>query len=152
MAALKPVRLISSDEPKAIETAKPIAEATGLDIEVDRGVREHDRTGAKYLPSDDWRALVIDSLRRPEELVLGAETTGDAGRRFGQAVSDIASRSDDGDVVIVSHGAAMSAFLAQLTGLDVVEIWQRFGLPGYLVVKWPEADGIEEEWRWEGSA
>jgi broad specificity phosphatase PhoE len=94
---------------------------------------------------------VLDAIRRPEELVLGTETTGKAGRRFERGVKSAAAESPPGDMVIVTHGTIISMFVSQLTGADPVPIWESLGLPGLIVVAWPQASGIEFQRNFGGS-
>jgi broad specificity phosphatase PhoE len=135
--------LHSSDSPKAVETAEIIAAKTGLLLKINPEFKEHIRDDMPFGSDAWWRAVVLDAIRRPEELVLGSETTGDAGRRFAAAVKSAAAGSPPGDMLIVAHGTVISMFVSQLTGADPVPIWECLGLPGLLVVRWPEASGIE---------
>ena len=144
VAGMGVASLYSSDEPKAVETSQAISRATGLDNRIAPGFGEHIRTNAPHFESaDEFRAAVIDAMRRPDELVYGSETTGAALSRFSAAVERATAEATPGDIAIVAHGTVVSMFIASRTGLDPVPIWESLGLPGMAVVTWPEASGIE---------
>jgi len=145
---LGPTSLYSSDEPKAAETAGIVGGRIDLPVKVVPGLQEHIRTGVPFATTIDRDAAVIDSIRRPDQLVYGSETTGTAERRFTTALEGALTDAPAGDAAVVSHGTVISMFVAKLTGLDAVDIWSSFGLPGFVVVRWPEADGIEFQWNY----
>jgi broad specificity phosphatase PhoE len=142
--------LYSSDEPKAVQTAEAIAGATGLTNCPDSGFKEHVRTDAPYFESvEDFRAAVIDAMRRPSDLVFGSETTGAALSRFTGAVERACAEAPPGDITIVAHGTVIAMFIASRTGLDPVPLWESLGLPGMAAIAWPEASGIESQRNFE---
>jgi broad specificity phosphatase PhoE len=51
----------------------------------------------------------------------------------------------DGDVAIVSHGTVIAGFLASEIDVDPVEVWRSLGLPGFVVIEWPEPTEISEQ-------
>jgi broad specificity phosphatase PhoE len=143
VAGMGATSLHSSDSPKAVETAEIIAARTELPLKINPDFKEHIRDDMPFGSDAWWRASVLDAIRRPEELVIGSETTGDAGRRFAAAVKSAAAGSPPGDMVIVAHGTIISMFVSQLIGADPVPIWESLGLPGLIAVTWPESSGIE---------
>ena len=46
--------MVSSGEPKAVETAEIAAERLGIECSVSPGLHEHDRTGAPFLSSEGF--------------------------------------------------------------------------------------------------
>ena len=137
--------LYSSDERKAVETANIVAEELNLPVHASPGFREHARLGTPVLGSEEWQAMVLDAMNRPDELILGAQTVGDALRRFTSAVVEADLAAHPGPMVIVCHGTVISMFVARLLGIKPAPIWERLGLPGLIAVDWPTADRIELE-------
>lgn len=118
--ALAPVpRVLASTELKARATAAPIAEASGVEVEVDPRLREVERPVACDLA--DHR----DTVRRylAGEELDGWEPRADALARFRAAVEGA-----DG-AVVVTHGTVLALFC----GFDF-ERWKRLQMPE--VVEW----------------
>lgn len=144
VAAIKPVSVHSSAEEKAMQTAEFITDITGLTLSMDPGFNEHDRSQEPFIGSnEEFKARIAESLRKPDELIYGSETISAAVDRFTAALSDAEKYSKPGNMVVVSHGTVISAYVASRVGVDPVELWQSLGLPGLICVNWPEPDHIE---------
>lgn len=133
-----PVAIVSSRESKAVETAEIIAERFGLRVEIEANLHEHDRRGIGRLSNGEFQEAVAQLFSEPEALVFGQETGAQARQRFSQAVDNILARYPTGDVIVVSHGTVMSLFAAMRTAIDGHALWQRLGLPCFIVLSLPE--------------
>ncbi len=143
VAAMRPASLHSSTEVKALQTAEHIAALTGLEPGSDSRFDEQDRTNEIFLERDAFRASIAAALNNPTELRFGAETISDATSRLERGVSEAADNlPPEGDLVIVSHGTILSAYIAAKVGIDPVEFWRSLSLPGIVVLNWPEPDRI----------
>jgi glucosyl-3-phosphoglycerate phosphatase len=102
--------IISSDLRRTTQTAQPIADLTGLPIELDPRLRErnyglwqglHRTEIAQRYPDEyaRWRA----GERLTEH---GIETVEDLTKRVGQALRDAIERVGTGTAVVVTHGVA----------------------------------------------
>lgn len=142
LAPWAPGRMLSSPEPKALETARCLARALGLDekrLEVVPGLREQDRTGVPFFEEPgEFERRVVGLFRRPDEPSLGPESAAAAERRFTEAVRGALERRRPPCVALVTHGTVMSLFLGRATGLDPLAIWRRLDLPAWTVLRWPE--------------
>lgn len=70
-----PSGIVSSDEPKARETAEILAVRLGVSVTLDAGLREHDRRGASHLGDERvFQAMMARFFAAPKELVFGRET------------------------------------------------------------------------------
>jgi broad specificity phosphatase PhoE len=120
-ARLAPVpRVLSSPEPKALDTARPLAAESGVELEVDERLREVAR--ATNLPTyDEHRQAVRRYLAG--DVVDGWEAAADARRRFAAAVEGVDAAA------VVTHATVLALFL----GYDA-ERWERIALPD--VVEW----------------
>jgi probable phosphoglycerate mutase len=123
LAGLRPHAIVSSDLVRAAETAAALSSITGLPVRTDARLRE--RFGG------DWEGLTDAEIREryPERWArwdpVGGEAMADVAARFAAAVGEAVESMDGGEVlVIVSHGAAIRAGIAQLLGLPE-PLWRR---------------------------
>lgn len=129
----RPGHLVSSSEPKAIETAQAIASVLGLDHSVAAGLEEHHRESVPFLP--DFADRVAKLFAQPDERVLGEETAREALARFAPALDDlVATWRWPGPPCLVSHGTVLSLYLADRCGIDGLDLWRRLRCPSLLIV------------------
>ena len=124
VAALEPVRLWSSDLTRAAQTAAYVAEACGLEVELDPRLREFDvgeRQGLTWEESVERFPWIADGMGLGERLagVPGAESDADVTARIVPALGDVAASLAPGETgVVVTHGAALKLGLGGLLGWD----------------------------------
>ncbi len=117
-----PARVATSDEPKAVATAEPIAAALGATLQADRRLREADRP---YV-DDDYEGLATDWLRGVA--VPGWEVRAAVVDRMAAAVAD-ALAPPGGTSLVVGHGLAIATYLQAATGIDPAEFWRGLRMP-----------------------
>lgn len=118
VAALAPEILVSSDAVRAVQTAAPIAQMTGLDILADARIRERSL--------GHWEGLTRDDVaeRYPDEFadwVAGR----DVSRRGGETRDQVAARAMAAftelpgvpTAVLVTHSATAMALCSALLGM-----------------------------------
>lgn len=146
-----PVRAVHASRAiRAQQTAAPVAAAHGLDVEVLDGVQEvfvGDLEGRSDEPALEEFHEVYAAWWRGEldARLPGGESALDLRARFLPVVDRLAANGDgDGDVVVVSHGAAIRMAAGALLG-DTTETWY---VPNTgLVVLRREPDGwVLESW------
>ena len=130
----KPEVMVSSDEPKAKETAEILGVHLRLQVQTLPTLREHDRSHVPFLSHDVFQSSVREFFQKPEELVFGGETADQAHARFYQAVHSILNEHRDKSVVIVAHGTVISLFVSRITGSSALELWTRLGLPSFVAM------------------
>ena len=143
LAALQPDAIVSSDLRRATATAAPLARLTGLDIALDKDLRE--RSGGA------WEGLTNAEIREryPSEYSAwvppDGETSVAVAQRVTAALERIVAGLQPGQlVVVVSHGAAIRFGLGQLLGLGP-ELW---GMRGPLAnCSWSVIDRRRDQWR-----
>jgi broad specificity phosphatase PhoE len=116
------VAVYSSDLQRALETARPIAAAHGLDIVVDADLRE--------INQGEWEGLHVDEIksRWPElwgparhyKRRPGGEAPSEVRRRAVEAIRRILRAHPAGTVVVVSHGGTIRWLSAEALGYDDV--------------------------------
>ena len=119
----------SSPEPKALETARPIAVAAGLHVRVDADLREVERSPA-LMSRKEWRETVDTYLRSG---LPGWEAPDAAAERLALRVDALAAEAD-GSIGVVSHGTVLTLFLAARAGRPPsLADWSAIPLPGVCV-------------------
>ena len=123
--------LVCSPVRRAMETATPVAEATGLDLqvvedlrEVDFGVAEgrtaHELWGLDPAMLDRFRA---DPVAHP---FPGAEAPELAADRAAAALRTVAAACPGGSVLVVAHNTVLRLAMCRLLGLPVAQYRQLF--------------------------
>jgi len=134
LARYEPRSVVSSDEPKAVETAKIVAERLGIGYSVYPGLHEHDRTGVWFLSDEEFGRAASDFFGRPDKLVWGNETAQQAGSRFEGAVRRVLDEREEEVITIVAHGTVISLLVARYNDLDAYTLWRSLGLPSFCVL------------------
>jgi broad specificity phosphatase PhoE len=129
--ALAPRRLLSSPEPKALETAELIAPALGLEVEVEveRDLREHERRTLPFLPRDEFVRRMREFFARPDEVVLGEESAGAARGRFSAVVDSV-----ERPAAVVTHGTVIALYRAGSDPDGGFAFWEGLALPDVVEV------------------
>ena len=130
----QPEIIVSSSEPKAVETAEIIARKYQLELHVIDDLHEHDRSNAPYLSKDEFQTSIREFFQKPDELVFGRETANQAHARFYRAVHSILNSHANNTVIIVTHGTVISMFVSRLTGISELLLWSELGLPAFVVI------------------
>ena len=139
-----PSAVVTSDEPKAVETGRIAAEALELSFSSAPGLHEHDRAGVPYLDHpDDFRAAVKKFFERPVERVFGNESADEAKRRFIRAVETVLESRPDETVVLVAHGTVNTLLVAAHNGLEPFALWKSWPLGTFAVLSRPDYGLIE---------
>jgi broad specificity phosphatase PhoE len=115
--------VVSSDLERVTETAEPAARALGLELKIDRRLREIDVGW--------WSGLTTEQIkaRDPEAFAAyrdgrdvprgGAETETQLRSRVTAAVDDLRAQCDDGTLLIFSHGGPVRALVGETLGMSV---------------------------------
>jgi broad specificity phosphatase PhoE len=130
----QPEVIACSVEPKARETASILAENLGLVVHEAEGLQEHDRSSSPYHSRDHFQNLVQEFFEKPNLLVFGNEPAAQSLARFRRAVEFVLKSFEDKIIVIVAHGTVISLFVSSLTGCDGYTLWQKLGLPSFVLI------------------
>jgi broad specificity phosphatase PhoE len=140
LAIYGPAVLVSSSEPKALETAHLVAQRMRTSVQVVDGLQEHDRSNTPWLGPEEFGRAIADFFRHPTELVLGCETAQQASERFAKTVAEVTSRYAEQNMVILTHGTVLSLFVSRATGMEQFALWNRLGLPSFVVLRFPQLE------------
>ncbi|HYP46378.1 MAG TPA: histidine phosphatase family protein [Propionibacteriaceae bacterium] len=132
LAAMSPGRIVASDLTRAKQTAAHLAEQAGLPVSLDPRLREIHVGSWEGLTADEVAEIDPDSARRylaGEDVRRSptGETVGEVAERVAEALSEIADRSEEGEiVVVVMHGLAGRVGTCRLVGIPP-EAWRLLG-------------------------
>ncbi|MGX4770329.1 histidine phosphatase family protein [Bradyrhizobium guangdongense] len=121
-------QIIASAEKKALETAQPIARALGLPVEVREAMHENDRSATGFLPPEEFEATANEFFAHPDMSIRGWERAREAQRRVVREAEAVLSRSDEGHVLFVGHGAVGTLLYCHYANLEISRVHDQ--LPG----------------------
>lgn len=140
LALHRPDVIVTSLEPKAVETGQIVAHRLGKPFESADGLHEHDRSEVTFGSKERFEAKVARFFAQPEQLVFGRETADQAHQRFAQAVTSVIRTHPHKNVAVVTHGTVMTLFVSRAVGLEPFPFWKRLGLPAFAVLSLPGFD------------
>ncbi|GAA3531839.1 histidine phosphatase family protein [Aeromicrobium flavum] len=131
LASLAPSRIVSSDLSRAADTARALAERTGLEVETDPRLRElafGAREGLTWRESwERFPAQMQAWADGDETQIEGAETHAQAGARLAGALHDYLDELPLGEtLVVVAHGAVLRTGILAFLGIPESS-WRQFG-------------------------
>jgi broad specificity phosphatase PhoE len=112
------LRVVSSPQRRAIQTAEPVAAARQLSVEIDDRFAEYDRDLPVYIPVEQIKAERPEEWARLAQGHLPSAVDEDAFRaRVRAAVDDLVAAADPEDTVAVfSHGGVINVLLHEILG------------------------------------
>lgn len=121
IAALRPSFVRSSDLSRARVTAEKVAEAAGLEVEVDPRLREFDLGQRAGTTLAEYAATAADEFAAFRsgryDVVPGAESREQLVARFVPALDEALAAVEPGGLgVVVAHGAALKVSLTEWLG------------------------------------
>ncbi len=122
LAGTGDIHLVSSDLNRAAETAEIVGQYMGLRVELDAGFRENSYGQAEGQPQAwlDKRMIVAPRENRLDHAMInGAESKREFATRIYQSMSSL---PNDKDVIIVSHGYALTFIIAAWIGLRIDDV------------------------------
>ena len=131
-------RIITSEEFKAKETGRVLAEHLNISWKIATNLHEHERVGVPYMEQAVWLGRLESFFEKPDALILGNETGTQARQRFDSAVRGVLSRYPNEPLAIVAHASVMSLFVAHYNEVDVFSFRQRLDMPDIVRLSLPE--------------
>lgn len=139
-----PSVVITSDEPKAVETGGIVGEMLGLSARGAPGLYELDRTGEPYFDDPGgYERAVKAFFERPTERAFGQESAAEARGRFLQAVAGALESYPAETVILVAHGIVNTLFVAAHNDIRPFAFWKNWPLGTFAVLSRSEYRIIE---------
>ena len=133
-----PQIIVSSTEPKALETAQIVGRLLGTHVETLNDLHEHVRTSVPFFKdSASFEDKVARFFAEPDRLVLGEETANQTHSRFSRAVAKAVKAHPSKTVAICTHGTVMTLFVTRANDLEPFPFWNRLGLPSFVLLTLP---------------
>lgn len=111
-------RLLSSPQRRAVQTAEPVAVATGLPVHTDERLAEYDRGMSHYIPLEQVRIERPGDWERMAQGQLPPAVDAEGFRaRVWAGLRDVIADADHDDTVAVfSHGGVINVVLHEVLG------------------------------------
>ena len=138
-----PAAIVSSEEPKARETGRIVAELLGKPSATAPDLQEHDRSNVPLLESREFISMMALFFKNRRGLVLGRETAEQAASRISRAIDSVLRGYPEGNIAIVTHGTVQALFAADCGAGDPFVLWRKMGLPSFMVFSLPQHELVE---------
>lgn len=120
---IQPTAVYSSDLIRAIDTARPLGDALGIEIKIDKRLREVNFGEIEGLTQlemkEKYPKLYENYLITPANVQMpGGESGKTALERAWPAVTEIITQNSDKDIILVSHGTLIRLIACELLGID----------------------------------
>lgn len=112
-------RIIASDETKAIDAARIIGMATGVEVDIREGFHENDRSATGFLPPPEFEATANDFFAHPTRSIRGWERAADAQSRIVAAVTGAIAEHPNAPTLFVGHGGVGTLLKCALKGIAI---------------------------------
>lgn len=137
-----PAVMFSSPETKAMETARYIGLHLGIGFSVREGLREHRRPSV-FLPQSEFHDNIRRIFTSPDSVVYGSESSNDVAARIEAQVRRSLADHPEGNILMVTHGTAMSSFTSPHTNADAYSLWKSLDLPCFVAFALPSFDIVD---------
>jgi len=123
----RPDAIVSSPLARALDTARGIASATGVDMEIDDGLIEMDVGEMEHLTSAELRNGYADFLRQwmsrdcSDARMPGGETLREVQDRAWGSVERLREAYADGEVVAVTHNFVILMLICRAIALPIAD-------------------------------
>jgi broad specificity phosphatase PhoE len=151
LRAFGALRVFTSRERKAIQTAEAIA--SGNPVGIDDHFGEQGLGTAPFLSEEAFRERVVAHFRQPDARILGNESSRDAVFRFDSALHDATEGIPECTIpAIVSHGRIISAWLTTHAFPEhgeppgAAELWESLAMPDAFLLQPDPHD--RNRWIW----
>ena len=139
LAIHNPHHIVSSRQPKALETARIIADTHGTPLEQRDDLHEVDwRANVGFLTKEKYETTIASFFQNPDEVAFGRETANEAHQRFSRALSHVFDEHSQGNLVVVAHGIVIALFVSRAARMDPYPLWKRLGTPFFVALSLPK--------------
>ncbi|SFR53598.1 histidine phosphatase family protein [Litoreibacter janthinus] len=136
----------SSLEVKALETARPLADASCCPLQPRADMGENDRSATGFLPPSEFETTADRFFAEPDRNVRGWETARAAQKRITASVQT-ALLETSGDVLFVGHGGVGTLLYCALRGVEIDRRYDQGPGGGGQVFDWIVGHPPETGWK-----
>ena len=129
--------IVSSNEPKAFETAQIVADRLNKPMAVSENLHEHERNRVPFGTVEQFEKSVAEFFANPSRLVFGDETADAAYVRFSMAMKNVLEKYPQKNIATVAHGTVITLYVSRLANLEPFAFWKRLGVPSFVVLSLP---------------
>ncbi len=140
-------QVISSGENKALQTAEPIANALGVELEVRPAMHENDRSSTGFLPPDEFERMADAFFANPSKRIGGWERAVDAQARIVAEAESVLNRVQGGDVLFVGHGAVGTLLFCHYARLKISRAHDQPAGGGHYFTILKDSRQVQHPWR-----
>jgi broad specificity phosphatase PhoE len=133
-----PSRVITSVEPKAIETGEIVASQLQIPVSTGQNLHEHVREDVPFVGHEHFDAQILEFFAFPDRLVFGGETANQAYSRFKSAVDSLLREYPSETLAVVTHGTVLTLYVSRMVGGAPYGFWKHLGLPAFVVFTLPQ--------------
>ncbi len=137
-----PAVMFSSPETKAMETAECIGLHLGIEYTVREELREHRRPSV-FLPQSEFQENVRGFFASRDRIVFGSESANDVARRIESEIRRAKADHPEGNILMVTHGTAMTSFTSRRAAADAYSLWKSLDLPCFVAFALPSFDIVD---------
>ena len=101
------------------------------------GVRRH------FCHSPSFQENIRRFFESPDSIMYGSESSSDVAERIESEVRRALAEYPDGNILMVTHGTAMTSFASRHTDADAYSLWQSLDLPAYIAFGLPSFDIVD---------
>ncbi len=123
-------KIVSSNEPKAVSTGKPILEFYKV-VNPDMEIIEYEefaevKREKKFLTDDEFLIMKQKELLTRDERVNGVESGNEALERFTKGILRLEEKYSGENILIITHGTILALYLADKRNEyeHIFEIWK----------------------------
>lgn len=128
--------LISSYEPKAVETAQLISQNLGIPSMIAAGLEEHKRENVQHFPNPEhFERHLRNFFAQPDECVFGTESATQALIRFQTTIASLLSQYSSKTIGFISHGCVISVLISAMESTDGYIEWHRLQMPDLIKIR-----------------
>ena len=137
-----PAVMFSSPEIKTMETAECIGLHLGIEYTVREELREHRRPSV-FLPQSEFHENIRNFFASPDSIVYGSESSNDVAARIEAEIRHALTDHPEGNILMVTHGTAMTSFTSRRTNADAYSLWKLLDLPSFVAFGLPSFDIVD---------
>ena len=134
LRAHQPKVVVTSVEPKAMQTGDLLAATLNVPVERADGLHEHDRDDVQFMKTNIFISAMALFFSKPNDRRLGNESASEALARFEAAIDGVIAKHPDQEIAVVSHGTVIALLVEKLAGDNPFVVWREMGLPSYVVI------------------